>query len=158
ERDGALHLDWLYNRDLFERSRIERMARHFEHLLSTVLDAPETPLDRLVLLPVDEQQFVLEGFNATTHPVPTATLPALVEAQVARTPHVVAVSGGGTALSYAELNAAANALAHRLIALGVGPETRVGVCLERSIELVVALLATVKAGGAYVPLDPEYPE
>ncbi|MFL5279511.1 MAG: amino acid adenylation domain-containing protein, partial [Rhodopila sp.] len=158
ERDGAVHLDWLYNRDLFDRPRIERMARHFQQLLGTVLDAPHTPLAQLPLLNDNERRHMLEDLNAAAQPVPQTTLVALLEAQAAATPQAVALSDGRSALSYAELNATANGLAHRLIACGVGPEARVGICLPRSIELVVALLATIKAGGAYVPLDPAYPE
>ncbi len=101
---------------------------------------------------------LLEGFNATAHPVPQATLPGLFEAQAERTPDAVAVIFEGRELSYGELNARANRLAHHLIGLEVGPETLVGVCLERSAEMVVALLGILKAGGAYLPLDPEYPE
>ena len=100
---------------------------------------------------------LLESFNATAHPVPEATLPQLFEAQVARTPEAVALVFGDQELSYGELNARANRLAHHLIGLGVGPEALVGVCLERSAEMVVAILAILKAGGAYVPLDPDYP-
>ena len=100
---------------------------------------------------------ILEAFNATARPVPAATLPELFEAQVARDVHAVALIVGTQSLDYGELNARANRLAHHLIGLGVGPESLVGVCLERSVETVVALLAVLKAGGAYVPLDPDYP-
>src|SRR5580704_10167799 len=104
-----------------------------------------------------ERRQLLEEFNDTTHAVPETTLPVLFEAQAARTPEAVAVVCGAESLSYAELNARANALAHHLIGRGVGPEALVGICLERSLEMVVALLATLKAGAAYLPLDPDYP-
>ncbi|WP_158642232.1 non-ribosomal peptide synthetase [Actinomadura sp. WAC 06369] len=100
---------------------------------------------------------VLAEWNDTARPLPDRTLPELVEAQVARTPDAVAVVFEGRSLTYAELDARANRLARELIARGVGPERRVGVALERSAELVVALLAVVKAGAAYVPLDPSAP-
>jgi amino acid adenylation domain-containing protein len=100
---------------------------------------------------------LVEGFNAPTHPVPEALLPELFEAQVARTPDAMALISGDEALAYAELNARADRLAHQLICLGAGPETLVGLALERSVDMVIALLATLKAGAAYLPLDPEYP-
>ena len=99
----------------------------------------------------------LGACDATAWPVPETTLPDLFEAQVARDPDAVALIFGTQSLDYGELNARANRLAHHLIGLGVGPESLVGVCLERSVEMVVALLAILKAGGAYVPLDPDYP-
>src|SRR4029079_17814046 len=99
----------------------------------------------------------LEQWNATAHAVPPSTLPELFAAQAARTPEAVALVCADRTLSYAALEAHANRLAHKLKRWGVGPDVLVGVCAERSLEMVVALLATMKAGGAYVPLDPEYP-
>ena len=90
--------------------------------------------------------------------MPAATLPELFEAQAARTPEAVALVYDDQQLTYGELNARANRLAHHLIGLGVGPEVLVGLCLERSAEMVVALLGILKAGGAYLPLDPDYPQ
>ena len=116
-----------------------------------------TPVTLLPILDAAERQLVLERFNDTDHPVPEATLPELFEAQVARTPEAVAVIFDDRQLNYAELDAAANRLAHRLIAQRIGPESLVGIALERSIEMVVALLAILKAGAAYLPLDPQYP-
>src|ERR1019366_3376577 len=104
-----------------------------------------------------ERDTILRTWNDTTQPVPLLTLPALFAAQAARTPDAVAVVFEDRTLSYAALDAQANRLAHRLCDLGVGPDVLVGVCAERSLELVVGLLAVLKAGGAYVPLDPEYP-
>src|SRR5208283_1142086 len=96
------------------------------------------------------RKLVLESFNDTARPLPAATLPELFEAQAARTPNAIALVFDDQRLSYADLDAVANRLAHHLIGLGVGPESRVGVALERSLEMIVALLAILKAGGAYV--------
>ena len=158
ERGGQLELFWLYNRDLFERWRIEQMARHYLNLLEAAVAAPEVPLARLDMLGAQERHILVEGFNATAHAVAERTLPALFEAQVARAPEALAVIFGQESLSYGELNARANRLAHHLIGLGVGPESLVGIALERSTEMIVALLGTLKAGAAYLPLDPDYPQ
>src|SRR6185295_9867172 len=115
------------------------------------------PLDHLPILETAERDTILRSWNDTTQPVPPLTLPALFAAQAARTPDAVAVVFEDRTLTYAALDAHANRLAHRLRDLGVGPDVLVGVCAERSLELVVGLLAVLKAGGAYVPLDPEYP-
>ncbi|HEX8905758.1 MAG TPA: amino acid adenylation domain-containing protein, partial [Longimicrobiaceae bacterium] len=116
-------------------------------------------LSRLQLLDEAERRMVVEEWNRTEAEVPRdVCVHELFEAQVERTPDAVAVSFEGERLTFAELNARANRLAHHLGDLGVGPEARVGLCVERSIEMVVAVLAVLKAGGAYVPLDPEYPE
>ncbi|MCP5425259.1 MAG: amino acid adenylation domain-containing protein [Gammaproteobacteria bacterium] len=118
---------------------------------------PETPAYQITSLSPTERQQVLNDFNATARELPTDTLPALFEAQVRRTPDQPAVVFNKQQLSYAELNARANQLAHYLIDQGIGPDERVGLCLERSLELIVSLLAIVKAGAAYLPLDPDYP-
>ncbi|MFE3946037.1 amino acid adenylation domain-containing protein [Streptomyces sp. NPDC059118] len=114
-------------------------------------------LDRVPVLDDRQRELVLSGWNDTVREVPATTLPDLFEAQVVRSPGAVAVVHEGESLSYAELNARANRLAHLLVAEGVGPEDLVAVCLPRSVDLVVALLAVVKAGAAYLPLDPDYP-
>ena len=112
----------------------------------------------LDVLPAAERTLLLETWNATQMPYPSEQcIHALFEAQVARTPEAIAVVQGEVALTYAELNAQANRLAHRLIALGVGPDRLVGLCVERRPHLVIGVLAILKAGGAYVPLDPSYP-
>ena len=158
EQKGRLVGWFQYDNELFEAETIARMAGHFQTLLEGAVKDPDRRVSELPLLTEAERHRLLIEFNATAHPVPEATLPALFEAQVARTPEAVAVVCGAEALSYGELNARANRLAHHLIGLGIGPEVLVGVCLERSAEMVVALLAILKAGGAYLPLDPEYPE
>jgi amino acid adenylation domain-containing protein len=156
---GGLELSWVYKRELFEGWRIEQMARHYVRLLEAAVATPDRPLRRLAMLAPGERQMLLERFNATTeHPVLEATLPALFEGRARCMPEAVALIFGRESLTYGELNARANQLAHHLISLGVGPESLVGIALERSIEMVVALVGVLKAGGAYLPLDLDYPQ
>ncbi|HEX2188606.1 MAG TPA: amino acid adenylation domain-containing protein, partial [Longimicrobiaceae bacterium] len=153
ELGGAL----LYRTALFEAETAARMAAHLEVLLEALAADPRRRLLEVPLLRGGERAQVLEAWNATRADYPSVCLHELVSAQAARTPEAVAVVFEGEALAYAELERASNQLARHLAGLGVGPETRVGVCAERSPELVVALLGVLKAGGAYVPLDPSYP-
>ncbi len=147
-----------YNTDLFEAETIARLVEHFRTLLAGVVADPDQRLSALPLLPPAEREQVLVHWNATATPAPAAaTLPALVEAQVARTPEAVAVVAVGEQLTYHVLNQRANQLAHHLQAQGVGPGQLVGLCLERSAALLVGALGILKAGAAYVPLDPTYP-
>jgi amino acid adenylation domain-containing protein len=134
------------------------MHRALEGLAGALETAPGRAVAAIDVLPATERRQLVVEWNATASPYPReACVHALFEAQAERAPEAVAVVCGGESLSYAELNRRANRLAHQLRALGVGPEARVGVCMERSAELVVALLAVLKAGGAYLPLDPSYP-
>lgn len=147
-----------YRTDLFERGTIRRMLRHLERVLQQVTVDADLPLSALELLDESERRTVLEEWNRTDVDYPADYgIAALFEAQATRTPAAIAIVSDDESLTYRELNARANRLAVHLAALGVGHETRVGICLERSPELVVSLLATLKAGGAYVPLDPMYP-
>jgi len=158
ETADALRLDCDYAADLFDRETVERWMTAFERLLQQVASTPQAPVARLELMDAAERALVLEAWNRTDAEYPTgACIHALFEVQAARTPGAVAVRFGEASLTYAELNARANRLAHHLRGLGVGPDARVGVCVERSLELVVSLLAVLKAGGAYVPLDPGLP-
>ncbi|MEE4186421.1 MAG: amino acid adenylation domain-containing protein, partial [Gammaproteobacteria bacterium] len=137
----------------------ERIAAGFRHLLEQLSGSAERRLAELSLLAASERDWLVNEWNATARPYPaSATLPQLFETQVAATPDATAVVTATETLSYAELNRRANRLAHYLIAAGVGPDLPVGVYMERSIDLVVALYAIIKAGGAYVPLDPDYPQ
>ncbi|MET0396568.1 MAG: amino acid adenylation domain-containing protein, partial [Longimicrobiaceae bacterium] len=154
--------EWLggvlvYREGLFEAQTIARMAGHLEVVLEALAEAPERRLSELPLLRGAERAQVLEAWN----PAPSGDRPAclheLFAAQAARTPGAPAVVFGDAALTYAELDGAANQLAHRLRRRGVGPEARVGVCLERGLEMVVSLLGILKAGGAYAMLDPDLP-
>ena len=158
EREGRLEGWFEYNDELFAVETIALMAGHFRVLLEAAVRGPDRRVSELPLMTDEERRGLLIGFNATVRPMPEATLPALFEAQVARDPRAVAVVCDAEALSYGELNARANRLARHLIGLGVGPEVLVGICLERSVEMVVGILAILKAGGAYLPLDPDYPQ
>jgi len=147
-----------YNTDLFESSTIERMAEHFQTLVEGIVANPDQQVWDLPLLPEAERHQVLVEWNQTrAENTDDRCIHHLVEAQAARTPEAVAVVCDDQQLTYGELNGQANQLAHQLQRLGVGPEVPVGICLERSLDLVVGLVAILKAGGAYVPLDPRYP-
>jgi amino acid adenylation domain-containing protein len=154
-RLGILQLE--LNTALFETATIDRMGVHLTTLLAAAVAAPGRRISDLPLLTAAEREQLLDWGRATARDLPVATLPELFAAQVARTPGDVAVVLGDRSLTYTGLDRRANALAHRLRALGVGPEVRVALCVQRSLEMVIALLAILKAGGAYVPLDPAYP-
>ncbi|MEW5929610.1 MAG: amino acid adenylation domain-containing protein [Gemmatimonadota bacterium] len=148
-----------YRGALFEAETAARMAGHLETVLETLVSTPERRLSELSLLRGAERARVLEEWNATSGAaaLPRACVHELFAEQAARTPDGVAVVSGDDSLSYAELERAANRLAHLLRRRGVGPDVRVGVCLERGPEMVVALLGVLKAGGAYAMLDPQLP-
>jgi amino acid adenylation domain-containing protein len=152
---GALE----YNSDLFNASTIRRMVGCYEQLVKSIVANAEQQLSKVLLLPEGEREQVLETWNQTHREYEPAgsSLHELIEAQVARTPEAIAVVYEQEQLSYRELNERANQLAHYLQREGVGAETLVGILMERSVELVVAMLAVLKAGAAYVPLDPAYP-
>jgi amino acid adenylation domain-containing protein/non-ribosomal peptide synthase protein (TIGR01720 family) len=155
--ERAVGLSASYARARFDPDAMERMLGHFGAVLAAFARAPEARLGEVELIAGAERERVLAEWSGTDHGLPAGTVHELLAAQAARTPDAPAVSFGGQALGYGELDRRANRLANHLRALGVGPETRVGVCLERTPELVVALVAVLKAGGAYVPLDPAYP-
>ena len=153
-----LFMIWNYASELFDSSSVARMAQHFETILKGVVTSPETPISRLPLLSdVERHQLLVEWNETATDYPPQACVHELFERQAAAAPEAVALVLEGMELSYGELNARANRLAHRLARLGVGADDLVGVCVERSLEMVVGVLAVLKAGGAYVPLDPGYP-
>jgi amino acid adenylation domain-containing protein len=145
-----------YDRDLFDGITVERLVDRFARLLAGAAVDPECRLGGLPLLAESEQSELLAAWEAPA-PAPSLILPELFEQQAKRTPAGEAVSAGGTHLSYRDLDERADRLAHHLRELGIGPEARVAVALERTADLPVALLAVLKAGGAYVPLDPGYP-
>ena len=158
EEGERLMASLTYATDLFDAARIEQMAAHWRNLLAAIVADPDCAIGALPMLSASEVQATLYQLNATAHPYPGPECVHLhIEAQAATTPQACALVFAGQRLSYAELNQRANRLARCLREQGVGPEVRVGVACERSLELVIGLLAILKAGGAYVPLDPEYP-
>nr|WP_306464213.1 non-ribosomal peptide synthetase [Corallococcus exiguus] len=157
QRDG-LRCRLEYSTALFDAATLERMAEHLTVLAKAVVAAPDAPVSTLSLLTPAAREQVLRGWNDTRVDFPAgATLHHLFESQAERTPEAIALQFEDQRLSYAQLDARANQLAHHLRARGAGPETLVGVCMERSLEMVVALLGVLKAGAAYVPLDPATP-
>ena len=149
-----------YNTDLFEPTTIERLLDHLHHLLHAMVASPEAPVDDLPLVDMSQEAQLLQQWRGPTLPAPAVgeeTVHGLFAAQAARTPDAEALRFGSEALSYAQLDARANRLARHLQQRGVAAGTLVGVWLERSAEMAVALLAALKAGAAYVPLDPAFP-
>lgn len=158
QTETSLEIGCEYNNDLFERETIVRWLDQFERLIEAVVADASATLDSLPLLSEREKTRLLVEWNQTTAPHPEdRTLHGLIEEQVAKTPGAVALEFAGKHLTYRQLDKRANKLAHRLRSLGVGPNVLVAVSLDRSLEMVVALLAILKAGGAYVPIDPDYP-
>jgi amino acid adenylation domain-containing protein len=157
EIDGDLAAALQVNLDLFDATTAQRMLGHLASLLAAMTRGDEHRLSALAMLSPAEAQQLLREWNATAAGSSSACLPELIAAQAARSPEAVAVACGQELLTYRELDLLAGRLARHLERLGVGPEVRVGICLERSLELIVALLATLRAGGAYVPIDPSYP-
>ncbi len=148
----------LYRTDLFDRATAESLVQRYLRVLAAALDDPRLALSDLPLLSESERERVLHTWNDTAAPYPdTATVHGLVEQRARSTPDAVAVELGGRKLTYVELNAAANRVAHRLRGLGAAPGTVVGVCAPNSADLLVGLLGVLKSGAAYVPLDPDHP-
>jgi len=158
ETEDGLTLTLHYSTDLFDEPTVGRFLGHFRTLLEGVCRDPHRCVSELSLLPETERRLLLSEWNDTAAPYPAQVcVHQLFEERAARTPHQTALVFGDQRLSYDELNRSANRLAHHLRGLGVGPEVLVGLCTERSVEMVVGLLGILKAGGAYVPLDPSYP-
>jgi amino acid adenylation domain-containing protein len=155
ETDGMFWGSFEYNTDLFDAQTIGRMARHFQTLLEGILAHPEARLSQLPLL--TEQEWRQLAAPTALVDLENECFHRLFEAQVQRTPEALAATDGRGRFTYQELNARANQLAHYLHELGIGAEARVGLCMERSLDLMVGMLGILKAGGAYVPLDPNYP-
>ncbi|HKS73594.1 MAG TPA: amino acid adenylation domain-containing protein [Terriglobales bacterium] len=158
EQTDGLRATFEYNTDLFDETSIVRMLGHFRTLLEGIVADPRQRIAELPLLSAEERRQILVGWNTTDAGHPQCCLPALFSAQAQKTPQRIAVEFGSEQITYEELETRSNQLAHYLRAQGVQSEVLVGLCLERSIDMVVALLAILKAGGAYVPLDPSYPK
>ncbi|MBE9115230.1 amino acid adenylation domain-containing protein [Lusitaniella coriacea LEGE 07157] len=167
DKPGGLACTFVYNCDLFEAETVERMAGHFQTFLESVVANPTEKISEISL--VKEQGFIsfsgkvekIEKSNTFDRALQSSQLVCIheqFEAQVERTPDAIAVRCGMDCLTYRELNQKANQLAHYLQGFGVKPEVRVGICTERSLEMVVGILGVLKAGGAYIPLDPAYPQ
>lgn len=157
QTDSTLTAILEYSCDLFEANTITRMLGHLETLLQSAVAYPDQPLSSLTLLTEPERHQLLDAWNATEATYLQNCIHTLFEEQAEQTPEVIALIVGEQRLTYRQLNQQANQLAHFLQQQGVQPETLVGVCFDRSAELLVSLLAVLKAGGAYVPLDPAYP-
>ncbi|MBD2385751.1 non-ribosomal peptide synthetase [Cylindrospermum sp. FACHB-282] len=157
ETEQGLMGVWEYNSDLFDAATIARMQAHFQTLLTGIVANPEQRLSELPLLTPPEIEQI-QQWNNTQIDYPNLCIHQLFEAQVERTPDAVAVVFENEQLTYQQLNIRANQLAYHLRSLGVGADVLIGICVERSLEMVVGLLAILKAGGAYVPLDPQLPQ
>jgi amino acid adenylation domain-containing protein len=157
EVGGRLVASFDSNVDLFDAATIQRLAGHFEHLLNHALEDPNRAVSELPLLDAGERRQLVEVWNDTAAPYREATLADLFARQAAATPAATAVIFAGQELTYAELARRAGQLAGVLRRLGVGPEERVGICVERSFDVLAAALGVLGAGGAYLPIDPEYP-
>jgi len=158
DQPADLELTLDYNSDLFDKSAMERLLHHFQVLLNSVAEKPELRLLDLPLLDESESAYILRQLNDSSSEFPSdACLHQRIEAQVASTPDATAVLFENESLTYAQLNARANQLARHLQRLGVKPQALAAVCLDRSIDMLVAVLAVLKSGAAYLPLDPEHP-
>ncbi len=159
EAGDQLNLSFKYYRDIFERTTIQKLMKHFVRLLEVITEDPSQSISTLSVLDHEERDHILNDFNDTQRNYPkNKTIHELFEEQVTNTPHNIAVVFEDKILTYEELNQRANQLAHFLRKRGVSADTLVGICVERSFEMIIGILGILKAGGAYVPIDPEYPK
>ncbi|AFZ07951.1 amino acid adenylation domain protein [Oscillatoria nigro-viridis PCC 7112] len=159
ETKNKLVLECQYNTNLFDAATIRRRMAEFEVLLEGIVANPQCPLKNLpILTAAEQQQLLVEWNNTHTNYPESACIHQLFEVQAQQTPDAVALVFGEQQLTYQQLNCRANQLAHYLQTLGAGPEVLAGICLDRSIDAIVSLLAVLKAGSAYLPLDPAYPK
>ncbi len=158
EREDGLRVRFEYRTDLFDAASIERMAGHFENLLQAIVADPNQNVATLPMLAEAERTELLHRWNKSQEFPAQVCIHQLFEEQAKRFPQNIALSYEGQSMSYAELNARSNQLARYLGKMGIGPDVLVGLCMERSLDLVVAILGILKAGGAYLPLDPRYPK
>ncbi|MCF5032975.1 non-ribosomal peptide synthetase, partial [Pseudomonas syringae] len=147
-----------YATALFDESTMRRYLGYFQRVLEAMVADDQQVLEHVALLGADEREHLLAGLNATEAPFPQdRTIHQLFEERVQAQPDAIAVAFGAQRLSYAELNRQANRVAHHLISLGIKPDDRVAICVERGVEMLIGVLGVLKAGAAYVPLDPAYP-
>jgi len=158
ERDEGLGMVFDYNAELFDSNTIIRMLGHLENLLEGIVANPDRKISELPLLTIPEQQKILYGWNNNQVPIPETCIHQLFEAQVEKTPDAIAIVSKDEHLTYRELNNRANQLAHYLKSQGVGTETLVAICVEKSPQMLVSILGVLKTGGAYIPLVPSYSE
>ena len=159
QQQQGLNICLIYNKALFEAGTIRRMIGHFKEILTWIPVDPDMKISALPMMTEDEMNQVVVKVNRNSSNYPRhLTIHGLFEQQAAETPETVALECEDRTLTYGQLNNRANQLAHYLLRHGVGPETRVGICMDRGLEMVVGILAILKAGGVYVPLDPDYPE
>ncbi|MHA6534822.1 AMP-binding protein, partial [Paenibacillus sp. BAC0078] len=158
EQEGRLYFDWEYSTALFKKETVERMGKHLAAIVEQIAETPDMRLEEIELAGEEEKRQLLETFNDTKAEYPKdKTIYALFEEQAERMPEAEAVVFKSERMTYGELNAKANQLAHELRLRGVGSEWIVGIMAERSVEMIVGILAILKAGGAYLPIDPAYP-
>ncbi|MBQ4814054.1 amino acid adenylation domain-containing protein [Pseudoalteromonas luteoviolacea] len=159
ETDNGLELDWRYSTELFFDETIANIAQSFATLLNRVVDASECALGELNILDEQQQNTLLTDWNDSDRDYPVGQcLHQIFERQAQLTPDNIAVKYGAESITYKELNEQSNQLAHHLISIGVKPDSLVGLCVERSIEMFIGIFGILKSGGAYVPLDPSYPQ
>jgi amino acid adenylation domain-containing protein len=157
EVPGGLEFQCDFNRDLFDETTVTRWLGCLRSLLTSITADPNQPLSKLGMMDAEERDKILFQWNQTERDYRVASLKEMLETQLAKTPDQPAIILENYELTYRELHARANRVAHRLKTLGVGPESIIGVLAERSVEMVVGLLGILKAGGAYLPIDPDYP-
>ena len=157
QTDGSLSVVVEYSTDLFEAETVDRMIGHLAALLRTAADSPDSSVGTLSLLTDAEERILRDDWNNTDRPLPDCRADELVALQARERPEAVAAVCEGVEMTYAELDARANALARHLQGLGVGPEVLVAICVERSLDMLIGLLGIMRAGGAYVPVDPAFP-
>ena len=159
EIENTLRVRISYNSNLFKPSTIDRISKHYHNLLDSVVKDPDQRIGMLPYLDKDEQCQMIVDWNATKEPYPVdLCIHQLFEAWVERTPDETCLVFEEKQITYAELNQKANSLAHKLIKFGIGPEKIVGVCMDRSIDMIIAIMSILKAGGGYLALDPVFPE
>ncbi|MHA6534827.1 AMP-binding protein, partial [Paenibacillus sp. BAC0078] len=158
EQEGRLYFDWEYSTALFKKETVERMGKHLAAIVEQIAETPDMRLEEIELAGEEEKRQLLETFNDTRTEYPkNKTIHELFKQQAERTPEATAIEFESGRMTYGELNAKANQLAHELRLRGVGSDRIVGIMAERSVKMVVGILAILKAGGAYLPIDPTYP-